>query len=197
MIKRLTIMMLLITFSLSTYARRDIQAWKKEPTLEKQFSVFKANLNVWQNFMSFKEYQINDLFKAVNDTINNLENRISTDSRTINELNTTITDLNLKLTETQTKLSESLEREDSFSTLGIKVSKGSFASIMYSVTGLLLVLSAVLFFLFKQSHQITNEAKEKFTDLDSEFEEFKKSNLERVTKLNRELHDCRMKSGTL
>jgi len=197
MIKRLTIMMLLITFSLSTYARRDPEAWKQEITLKKQFSVFKENLNVWQGFMSFKEPQINQLFSAVNDTISNLESRISKDGKTLVELNTTINTLNAKLAETQAKLDESLTREDSFSTLGISISKGNFASIMYSISILLLVLSGVLFFLYKQSHVITNEAKEKFTDLDSEFEEYKKSNLERVTKLNRELHDCRMKTGTL
>ena len=190
-------MMLLITFSLSTYARRDPEAWKQEITLKKQFSVFKENLNVWQGFMSFKEPQINQLFSAVNDTISNLESRISKDGKTLVELNTTINTLNAKLAETQAKLDESLTREDSFSTLGISISKGNFASIMYSISILLLVLSGVLFFLYKQSHVITNEAKEKFTDLDSEFEEYKKSNLERVTKLNRELHDCRMKTGTL
>ncbi|MCK5908240.1 MAG: hypothetical protein KAG37_11630 [Flavobacteriales bacterium] len=197
MIKRLTIIMLLITFSLSTYAKRDIEAWKQETTLKKQFSVFKQNLNVWQGFMSFKEPQINQLFSAVNDSISVLETRISTDGKTIVDLNSTVSSLNSKLAETQSKLDESLTREDSFSTLGIDVSKGSFASIMYSISALLLVLSGVLFFLFKQSHSITTEAKEKFTDLDSEFEEYKKSNLERVTKLNRELHDCRMKTGTL
>ena len=189
--------MLLITFSLSTYARKDPVAWKQETTLKKQFSVFKQNLNVWQGFMSFKEPQINQLFSAVNDTISNLESRISKDGKTLVELNSTINSLNSQLAETQAKLDESLTREDSFSTLGISISKGNFANIMYSISILLLVLSGVLFFLYKQSHVITNEAKEKFTDLDSEFEEYKKSNLERVTKLNRELHDCRMKTGTL
>jgi len=197
MIKRLTIIMLLITFSLSTYAKRDIQAWKQETTLKKQFSVFKQNLNVWQGFMSFKEPQLSQLFSAINDSISVLETRIDDDKKTLIELNSKISSLNYKLNETQTKLDESLTREDSFSTLGVDISKGSFASIMYSISALLLVLSGILFFLFTQSNSITNQAKAKFTDLDEEFEDYKKSNLDRVTKLNRELHDCRMKSGTL
>ena len=189
--------MLLMTFSLSTFARRNPDAWKQETTLKKQFSAFKANLNVWQGFMSFKEPQIDQLFSAVNDTISNLESKISTDAKTIQELNSSISSLNNKLADTQSKLDESLTREDSFSTLGISVSKGVFATIMYSIAFLLLILVGVLFYLFKQSHVITKEAKEKFSDLDAEFEEYKKSNLERVTKLNRALHDCRLKSGTL
>jgi len=196
MIKRLTIVVLLMTFSFSTYAK-DIQAWKQETTLKKQFSTFKRNLNVWQGYMSFKEYQINELFKAVNDTINTLETKISEDKQVISDLNANVSVLESKLQETQAKLDESLTREDSFSTLGFDVSKGTFAFLMYSITFLLLVLSGVLFFLYKQSHVITNEAKAKFSDLTEEFEDYKKSNLERVTKLNRELHDCRMKSGTL
>lgn len=190
-------MMILITFSLSTYARRDAEAWKQETTLESQFSVFKQNLNIWQDFMSFKEPQINQLFSAIKDSINILETRIINDGKTLVELNANIAKLNSSLLETQSKLDESLTREDSFSTLGMAISKGSFATIMYSISGLLLVLSGVLFFLFKKSNSVTNEAKEKFTDLDIEFEEFKKSNLERITKINRELHDCRMKTGTL
>ena len=197
MIKRITIIMILITFSLSTYAKRDIEAWKQETTLKKQFSVFKQNLNVWQGFMSFKEPQLSQLFSTINDSINVLETRIEDDKKTLSELNSQISSLNSKLAETQSKLDESLTREDSFSTLGFYISKGSFASIMYVISGLLLVLSGVLFFLFKKSHYVTNEAKAKFTDLDEEFEDYKKSNLDRVTKLNRELHDCRMKSGTL
>lgn len=197
MIKKLTIMMVLVTFSLSTYAKRDIEAWKQETTLENQFSVFKQNLNIWQDFMSFKEPQINQLFSAVKDSINILETRISNDQKTLVELNANIAKLNSSLSETQAKLDESLTREDSFSTLGIDVSKGSFATMMYSISGLLLLLSGILFFLYKQSNSVTNEAKEKFADLDLEFEEFKKSNLDRITKINRELHDCRMKTGTL
>ena len=197
MMKKITIIIMLITFSLSTYAKRDIQAWKQETTLKKQFSVFKQNLNVWQGFMSFKEPQLSQLFSAINDSISVLDARIVNDKKTLSELNSKINLLNSKLTETQSKLDESLTREDSFSTLGIDISKGSFAAIMYSISGFLLVLSGVFFFLFTQSNSITNQAKTKFTDLDEEFEDYKKSNLDRVTKLNRELHDCRMKSGTL
>ena len=197
MIKKLTIMMILITFSLSTYARKDITAWKQETTLKKQFSVFKQNLTVWQDYMSFKEPQIDALFSAVNDTINILETRITKDAKTLLELNSTITKLNYSLTDTQSKLDESLAREDSFSTLGMQVSKESFGTIMYTFSALLLILSGVLFFLFNKSNSVTSDTKDKYSDLDDEFEEYKKNNLERVTKLNRELHDCRMKSGTL
>jgi peptidoglycan hydrolase CwlO-like protein len=197
MIKRLTVVILLMTFSLSTYAKRDINAWKKEVTLKKQFTVFKQNLNLWQGFMSFKEPQIDQLFSAVNDTISGLEAKIEGDKKKIETLNSSISTLNANLQETQSKLDESLTRQDSFSTFGIQISKSSFATIMYSVSILLLILAGVLFFLYNQSHQITKEAKEKFEDLYDEFEEYKKNNLERVTKLNRELHDCRMKSGTL
>ena len=99
-------MMLLVTFSLSTYAKRDIDAWKQETTLECQFSVFKENLNVWQDYMSFKEPQINQLFSAIKDSINILETKISTDKKTLSQLNANISELNSNLSETKSKLED-------------------------------------------------------------------------------------------
>ena len=197
MVKKITLVAILITFSLSTYAKKDINAWKKETTLEQQFSVFKKNLNLWDGFMFFKEPQINELFRAVNDTISNLESTIINNEKNISSLESTITGLNNNLSSTQNKLDESLTREDSFSTMGIQISKGNFAIIMYAISIILLIIVGVLFFLYKQSHLITKEAKGKFEDLDKEFDQHKKNNLERFTKLNRELHDARMKLGTL
>jgi len=183
--------------AVNAYAKKDIGAWKKEDKLEKQFSVFKQNLNLWDGYLFFKPFQIDELFSAVNDTISNLEVNISEKQTKITELESNIVNLNTSLTSTQTKLDDSLKREDSFNTLGIDISKGSFATMMYALTLLLVIGVGVLFFLFKQSHKITKEAKEKFEDLDKEFDMHKKNNLERFTKLNRELHDAKMKLGEL
>lgn len=195
--KKMILLFAISAFTLNAYAKKDIGAWKKETKLESQFSVFKANLNLWDGYLFFKPYQIDELFKAVNDTIGNLESNISSKQIKITELESNITGLKTDLTSTQGKLDDSLKREDSFSTLGLSVSKGSFATIMYFLTILLLIGVGVLFFLYKQSHKITNEAKEKFEDLDKEFDLHKKNNLERFTKLNRELHDAKMKLGEL
>ena len=187
--------MMMVSFS--AFAKKDINAWKKETTTDKQFSVFKKNLNFWSGSLFFKEHQINDFYKALNDTIKGLETKITTDGTTISELDKTISSLNQELANTQTKLDESLMREDSFSTLGFQVSKSSFATIMYAITIILLVLVGVFVFLYKQSHHITREAKNKFDDLEKEFDQHKKNNLEKCTKLNRELHDCKMKKDLL
>ena len=195
--KKVIILSMVMMMSFSAFAKKDINAWKKETTTDKQFSVFKKNLNFWSGSLFFKEHQINEFYKALNDTINGLETKISTDKSTISELKLTISSLNQDLENTQTKLDESLTREDSFSTLGFQVSKASFATIMYAIAIILLVLVGIFVFLYKQSHQITRDAKNKFDDLEKEFDQHKKNNLEKCTKLNRELHDCKMKKGIL
>ncbi|MCK5781059.1 MAG: hypothetical protein KAH10_00575 [Flavobacteriales bacterium] len=196
--KKLVILsVLMIMMSFSAFAAKDINAWKNEVKVERQFSVFKKNLNLWNGYLSFKEFQINDFYKALSDTINNLETTIDTDRTTISSLKSTITSLNGELSSTQSKLDESLTREESFSTLGIQVSKTNFATIMYSIAIVLLVLVGIFLFLYKQSQQITREAKSKLYDLEKEFDQHKKNNLEKCTKLNRELHDCKMKKDLL
>ena len=197
MTKKIIISILLISFSFSAFAKKDIDAWKKETKLENQFSVFKKNLNLWDGYLFFRENQINQLFKAVGDSIVNLESTIISNRSNIGELNGTIVTLNESLSTTQSKLDESLSREDSFSTMGIQISKNNYSVIMYSITIVLLLILAILFFLYKNSHSVTTEAKNKFIDLEKEFDVHKKNTLERVTKLNRELHDARMKAGIL
>jgi peptidoglycan hydrolase CwlO-like protein len=195
--EKVLVFILMLVFTTSTYAKKDPEAWKSEKNLTDQFSVFKKNLNFWDGYIFFKEYQIDDMFKAVTDTVQNLEGVIQQNRAKINSLNTEISSLNSKVEQTQKSLDESLGREDSFTTMGIQLSKGTFSIVMYSISGILLLVVLVLLFFFNQNNIETKESKDKFEDLYKEFESYKKNNLERVTKLNKDLHDAKMKLGEL
>lgn len=139
------ILSLLIIFSLESFAKKDIEVWKQEKTLKSQFQVFKENLNFWNEYYSFKEYQFNDLYKAVSDSVSNLQNTISENRNQISSLNLQISNLEKGITDTKEKLDQSLEREDSFVAFGLAISKTTFAIIMYSITGIL--FGALIFLL--------------------------------------------------
>ncbi|MCK5823892.1 MAG: hypothetical protein KAG96_00625 [Ichthyobacteriaceae bacterium] len=195
--KKIFVLGLLVLISHTTFAVDDARAWKKESTLDKQFNVFKSNLNSWKGFLSVKEPQLNEFYKVVGDSISKLEGVVSKTNVENAKLKSTIDGLNENLSSTKTKLDESLLLEDSFSTMGISLLKDTFASVMYFIALALLLTVGVLFYLFKKSHRITKDAKEKYVDLEKEFDAHKKNNLERYTKLNRELHDAKMKLGAL
>jgi peptidoglycan hydrolase CwlO-like protein len=195
--EKVLVLILMLVFTTSIYAKKDPEAWKNEKSLTEQFSVFKKNLNFWDGYIFFKEYQIDEMFSAVTDTVKNLEGVIQQNRSKITALNSEISSLNSKVEQTQKSLDESLGREDSFTTMGIQLAKGTFAIIMYSISGLLLVVVVLLLFFFNQNNIETKESKDKFEDLYKEFESYKKNNLERVTKLNKDLHDAKMKLGEL
>lgn len=177
----------------SVWAKKDPNAWKQESNREQQFLTFKKNLNFWDGYLFFKEGQINEYYGALNDSIQNLERTIGSKNQEISALDNKTKRLQTDLNTTQTNLEEAVARENSFTTLGIQVSKGSFATIMYTTIALLIIACAALYVLYRNSHVVTKDTKEKFDDLNEEFDLYRKSTLEKMTKLGRELHDAKAK----
>jgi uncharacterized protein YbjQ (UPF0145 family) len=77
--------------------------------------------------------------------------------------------------------------------LGAEIGKGAYNSAMWGLVFGLIVLSVVLFLMFKRSHSITNETKHRLNEVEEEFETHRKSALKREQKLARELMDEKLK----
>lgn len=195
--RNIALVLVMMTISLSVFGKRDVSAWKTEIKLEKQFEVFKANLKVWGDYMYLREVQMDELFTAVNDTVANLRTNVFRKENSISNLNSTVAKLKIDLSSYKSKYESSVLREDSMFFLGINLSKSSFLTIVYLTIFILLFSVAMLYHLYSKSNRDTKIANAKCEDLENEFDENKKRNLERFTKLNRELHDARMKAGDL
>ena len=191
--KRVTLLLiLLVSFSLSTFAKKDINAWKNAKDLEEQFTVFKENLNYWNGSYFLKEDQINEFYKALRDSISVYEKQvISSNNRAQNLQN----ELEAKIEETKTieaKLERSMELENSISLLGVDINKTVYSTSMYLLIVGVLLVAGLLFLLFKRSNKITANTKRDFEDLKEEFETHKKNALDRYVKINNELTRARM-----
>lgn len=191
--KRVTLLLiLLVSFSLSTFAKKDINAWKNAKDLEEQFTVFKENLNYWNGSYFLKEDQINEFYKALRDSISVYEKQvISSNNRAQNLQN----ELEAKIEETKTieaKLERSMELENSISLLGVDINKTVYSTSMYLLIVGVLLVAGLLFLLYKRSNKITANTKRDFEDLKEEFETHKKNALDRYVKINNELTRARM-----
>jgi len=108
---------------------------------------------------------------------------------TIGSQKITIDDLNGKLEETTRKLNEVTGEKDSMSLFGASVSKATYNVVLWTIIVGLLLLLLLFVFRFRQSNVLTQEAKAKLADLESEYEEHRRKALEREQRISRQLQD--------
>ena len=191
--KRFTLLLfLLISISFISFAKKDINAWKKEKTLNQQYVVFKKNLNYWSGSYFLKETQLNEFYSALTDSISLLQKEVLENKNQIsllqNELNTKIKEAE----KIQTELNESIKQVNSIQVFGMNVNKTVYSLFMYLFILGVLVVAGMVFLLYKRSISVTRLTKIEFAELKEEFEIHKKNSLDRYTKMNMELHKTRM-----
>ena len=192
--KRFILFLILLIFVTSiSFAKKDINAWKSEENLNQQYVVFKKNLNFWDGSYFLKEFQLNQFYNAVSDSIAVLEKEVLDNK---NQALSLQNELNSKIKEAekiQTELNGSIKRENSIRVFGMNVNKSVYSLSMYMFILGVLVLAGIVFLLYKRSNKITRHTKNDFNELKEEFETHKKNWMERFTKMNTELHRTRMK----
>lgn len=178
--------------SVFSFAKKDINAWKSEENLEQQFSVFKENLNFWNGSYFLTEPQLNEFYKTLSDSISVFKDEVQEYKK---ELNVAKNELNTKIKETeeiQAKMDTSIQRENSIKVFGSYVNKGMYTLTMYLFILTVLVLSAIVFILYKRSNKITRQIKKDYNELKEEYEVHKKNALDRYVKMNIELNKTRL-----
>lgn len=195
--KLVALLILFISVTLATFAQKDINAWKNEKNLNQQYIEFKKNLNFWNGSLFLKEPQMDQFYKAVTDSISVLNKEIQTNQTQIVSLQTELNTITTQIEETQANLNESIKLKNSISVFGLNISKSVYTLSMSMLILGLAVLLGIVFLLFKRSNNITVNTKKEYSELKEEFELFRKSSMDRYTKINLELHQTRMKLNKL
>lgn len=184
---------LLVSISISSYAKKDINAWKNEKKMEQQYVVFKNNLNFWNGSYFLTEKQLDDFYNALTDTISVLDKEISEKANQIVSLQNELSATNNQLASTKVELDNSIKNQNAIEVFGLNIHKNIYTLFMSLIILALLVFLVILFLLFKRSSKVTARTKKNYEELKHEFEVHKKNALERYTKINMELHHTRMK----
>ena len=108
-------------------------------------------------------------------------------------LETEIKTLKMNLSATQKSLALIKEEKDDMFLLGMPMSKASYATIMWSIIAVLVVLLLLFIYRFKNSNVVTKNAQNALNDLENEFKEHRTMALEREQKVMRQLLDERNK----
>jgi len=176
-------------YSQSKKNQETINEVLKTGTIEEQFNTLIDKSNDFQEYKNLRHYNLNrfrknfkDSLKATKLKFEKAHSKIATQKETISSLQNQITDLNKKIDAISVD-------KDTIDFFGMRLTKASYNTILWSL--ILSFLATTLFFLFrfKSSNAITREAKKSLAEIEEEFETHRKKALEREQVLRRQLQD--------
>lgn len=183
-------------FTIAFICALSINAQENEPkqtldsgTIENQFDYLIKKSNRYQEYKVVKRAWLDRLKKAVDDSLNVVKKELVDTKVTLNEKEAEIVTLTNSLNTTNETVSNLNNEKDSISFFGMLISKPMYNTTLWSIITILLV--ALLFFVFKfnNSNAITREAKDKFSELEIEYENHRQRSLEREQQIRRKLQD--------
>lgn len=190
--KYIIFLILMVAITLSSFAKKDINAWKSEENLKQQYVVFKQNLNFWNGSYFLTEVQLNEFYNALTDSIKVLEDQVAGKQNQVKSLENELDSTNTQLENTKVELASSIKNQNAIEIFGQYIQKNTYTFFMTMFIVILLIVLGILFMLYKRSHQVTSRTKKDYNELKEEFETHKKNALERYTKINMELHHTRL-----
>ncbi len=181
MMKNSNLLILLLISTLSVFAQ--------DNSLENQFDEVLKRSNNYQEFKVVKKTDLNILKSNTLSTVSQLENTIENATQEINSQKATISNLNKELESTKNDLEISKDKEKNIEVFGLKTTKGTYNTAMFSLIGFLVVTIIILFVKFNNSNRVTKATKTKLTETEHELESFRHRTIEKEQQLRRKLQD--------
>ncbi|MFV0529964.1 MAG: tRNA (guanine-N1)-methyltransferase [Flavobacteriales bacterium] len=162
-------------------------------TIEQRIDYLISSSNNYQNYKVVKKTALNSIKNTILDTIKGLESSLDKSNKTIKEKSKEIITLQTDLKKTNEDLKKVTDEKDSFSFFGLLIGKSLYSIILWGIIIALLVGLFMVFGMFKRANVITLKTKKEFNNIEEEFDNYRKSSLEREQKIKRELQDYKNK----
>lgn len=162
-------------------------------TIESQFEFLyrkSGNYNAeGRRYEVVRKIQLDKLRGNILDSLSESRSKVAELNATIARHEGTIEDLNGKLENTTVQLNEVTEEKDSMSFFGAPVSKTTYNLILWTIIIALMLFLLLFIYKYRRSNVLTQEAKVKLSDLETEYEEHRRRALEREQRISRQLQD--------
>ncbi|WP_347922214.1 tRNA (guanine-N1)-methyltransferase [Pontimicrobium sp. SW4] len=180
--------------SISILAQEQETQSINEGTIDEQFEfVLRKSGNFkgtnGQSYEAVKRSMLLTLQAHTIDSLNTLQSKLNTTRNTVAAQQKEINDLQTNLSKTQETLNTTNAEKDSMALFGMQMSKTGYNVLMWSIIAGLLTFLLVFIYKFKNSNSITKSAKSALEEVEIEFEEHRRSALEREQKVRRQLQD--------
>ncbi|WP_434036577.1 tRNA (guanine-N1)-methyltransferase [Formosa sp. 4Alg 33] len=160
-----------------------------EGTLDNQFEYVIQKSNNYQNYKVVKREWLQTLKSHTLDSLKAIRIDLVETQTNVDEQAREIETLKTDLSKTQNTLDLTNKEKDSMQFLGMQLSKTTYNTFIWSIIGALLVFLLFFIYKFKNSNSTTKEAKRMLAEIEEEFDEHRKTALEREQKVRRQLQD--------
>tara|TARA_R110000868_G_scaffold194178_3_gene439527 strand:+ start:23059 stop:23697 length:639 start_codon:yes stop_codon:yes gene_type:complete len=196
-LKSLTAILFFYLCTLNTFAQSN-QAEDKlsldSGTINNQFEYVIQKSSSWtdERGQSYKVTKRNWLYDLKAHTLDSLKavhkELLDTQTVVLNQ-SKEITDLKTNLTNTLSDLEKTDSEKNNMSLFGMHMSKTGYNILMWTIIAGLLALLLFFVYKFNNSNAVTRDAKYALSEMEEEFEEHRKTALEREQKVRRQLQD--------
>ena len=162
-------------------------------TLNQQYNTLIEKSETFNEYKVIKKTVLTDFWKVVNDSLTVSDNNRIETLTTLNSKKAQIDALNNTIQEKDNELATGEQEKSTLMVLGSRTNKSSYAIISVVIPLVLLTVIGFLVVKSKANTSSTKTAKQDLTDLEVEFENYKKRALEVQAKINRELQTERNK----
>jgi len=191
-IKNLTIILTVFLCSIATFAQdneEDNNLSLDSGTVDNQFDYVIEKSNNYQDYKVVKKHWLYTLKSHTLDSLKAVRKDLTDTQLVVDTQAKEILELKSRLESTQTTLENTKNTKDNIILFGAQMSKGIYKTIMWLIIAALFALLIFFIFKFKNSNAITKEARKNLADIEEEFEEHRKTAIEREQKVRRQLQD--------
>ncbi len=160
-----------------------------EGTIDNQFEYVIQKSYSYQEFKNVKKSWLYELKAHTLDSLKAVQNDLSNTQKSVDSLVQEIAVLKTNLSNTKTQLEQTKKEKDNMSLFGMQMSKSNYSLIMWSIIGVLFVLLLLFIYKFRNSNAVTTQSKKALSDIEEEFEEHRRTALEREQIVRRQLQD--------
>jgi hypothetical protein len=144
-------------------------------SIDGQIKYLEEKTRIYENYRAIREDMFQKINKNIRDTLTADRNKINELKNLASSVKITYDSLNLILENTTSNLNEMTATKNSISVIGIEINKTAYNTIMWSITGVLLVVLAIGFLIFKRNLITTIRTGKELKDLREEFESYRQT----------------------
>lgn len=187
--KYISLALLCIVISVSSFSQKNETYDPSKATLEEQFNRLYKKSNNYQVYKVVKKTDLTGYWNNISDSLSTLQNNLSLNSKEIREQAARIRDLEESLASSESTIEELNGNMETISFLGGDWDKSSYKTTMWSIIFSLLGISIILFLRFMQSNKVTRNAKKELSQLEMEFDTYRKGSIQKEQEIKRKLQD--------
>jgi hypothetical protein len=144
-------------------------------TVEEQIKYLESKTRIYENYRAIREDMYQKLNRNIIDSILAEKNRIAGFKNLTADLNSKTDSLKALLAETRVNLEEATTTKNSISVLGIELNKNVYNTFMWTVIGILAILLALGFLVFKRNLVVLRRTEKDLKELKDEFAAYRQT----------------------